>query len=112
MLVSSSKQVFLFELRKDDNIMKNNIITNSAAALNAVLAELHLRRDDIDFCKISLNDGLYEIKMLSAWVRYDCYVDSYTGVVLGIDTQPILCRTAEPHAARLEFLRSDSDFSA
>lgn len=89
--------------------MKNNIIISSAAAFNAVLAELQLRTEDIEFYESTRCGDLYELIIFTPWMRYDCFVDAFTAEVLGLSSQPMLLCTTDRHEAKFEYLRGNSD---
>lgn len=89
-----------------------NIIINASAAYKSVLAELHLCERDVEFYDVSLNDGLYEFAVFTAWMRYDCYVDAADGIVLGLSSQPMLLCSLDKHEGKFDYLRSGLDFTA
>ena len=88
------------------------MIINAAEAYKAVLRELLLRAEDIEFYDFAVRDGLYEMALFTAWMRYDCYVDAVSGEVMGLSAQPMLLYSAEQHEAKFEFLRGTLNFTA
>jgi len=90
----------------------NNIIINAAEALKAVLNELHLNSDDVEFYDVKLEDSLYEMVVYTTWMRYDCYVDSETGEVVGLSSEPMLLHPTEQCDTKFEFLYGSLNFIA
>ncbi len=90
----------------------NNIIINAAEALKAVLNELHLNSDDVEFYDVKLEDSLYEMVGYTTWMRYDCYVDSETGEVVGLSSEPMLLHPTEQCDTKFEFLYGSLNFIA
>lgn len=90
----------------------NNIIINAAEALKAVLNELHLNSDDVEFYDVKLEDSLYEMVVYTTWMRYDCYVDTETGEVVGLSSEPMLLHLTEQYDTKFEFLYGSLNFIA
>lgn len=90
----------------------NNIIINAAEALKAVLNELHLNSDDVEFYDVKLEDSLYEMVVYTTWMRYDCYVDTETGEVVGLSSEPMLLNQTEQYDTKFEFLYGSLNFIA
>ena len=90
----------------------NNIIINAAEALKAVLNELHLNSDDVEFYDVKLEDSLYEMVVDTTWMRYDCYVDTETGEVVGLSSEPMLLNPTEQYDTTFEFLSGSLNFLA
>ena len=90
----------------------NNIIINAAEALKAVLNELHLNSDDVEFYDVKLEDSLYEMVVYTTWMRYDCYVDTETGEVVGLSSEPMLLHPTEQYDRKFEFLYGSLNFIA
>lgn len=90
----------------------NNIIINAAEALKAVLNELHLNSDDVEFYDVKLEDSLYEMVVYTTGMRYDCYVDTETGEVVGFSSEPMLLHPTEQYDTKFEFLYGSLNFIA
>ncbi len=90
----------------------NNIIINAAETLKAVLNELHLNSDDVEFYDVKLEDSLYEMVVYTTWMRYDCYVDTETGEVVGLSSEPMLLHLTEQYDTKFEFLHGSLNFIA
>ena len=90
----------------------NNIIINAAEALKAVLNELHLNSDDVEFYDVKLEDSLYEMVVYTTWMRYDSYVDTETGEVVGLSSEPMLLHLTEQYDTKFEFLYGSLNFIA
>lgn len=90
----------------------NNIIINAAEALKAVLNELHLNSDDVEFYDVKLEDSLYEMVVYTTWMRYTCYVDAETCEVVGLSSEPMLLHPTEQYDTKFEFLNGSLNFIA
>ena len=90
----------------------NNIIINAAEALKAVLNELHLNSDDVEFYDVKVEDSLYEMVVYTTGMRYDCYVDTETGEVVGFSSEPMLLHPTEQYDTKFEFLYGSLNFIA
>lgn len=58
------------------------------AALREAAHTAGVDRTDIRDEEVTLDDGYYEVRFLSDWMQYDCYVDAATGEVPGLTATP------------------------
>ena len=72
---------------KTMNDMTAHVIDPQVAVAAAVLYG-NLRSREVLSADVSLADGLYEVRLHSEWMDYDCYVDASNGEVLGFQSQP------------------------
>ncbi len=62
---------------------KNNMAIRTAAK------EAGITEQDMKDIMVTQKDGLIEVRFITEWMIYDCYMDQETYEVLGFDYRPI-----------------------
>ena len=58
-------------------------------ALYSALKYTHLSRDELRSVHSERDGELYYISFSTSWLRYDCYVNAFSGEVVGCSFEPI-----------------------
>ncbi len=72
-------------------------------AINAAAREAGVAVTDMRDTKVLQKDGLIEVRFITEWMIYDCYIEQDTFEVLGFDYRPLppdLQLTYLPESAR------------
>ena len=62
---------------------KNNM------AIRAAAKEAGITEQDMKDIMVTQKDGLIEVRFITDWMIYDCYIEQETYEVLGFDYKPI-----------------------
>ncbi len=58
-------------------------------AICAAAKEAGVTEQDMKDIMVTQKDGLIEVRFITEWMIYDCYIDQETYEVLGFDYRPI-----------------------
>ena len=57
--------------------------------IRAITNELHIVSEDVKNIIMVRSDGFFEVRFITDWIMYDCFVDDSTFEVVGIDSRPL-----------------------
>ncbi len=58
-------------------------------AISAAASEAGVSEQDMKDIMVTQKDGLIEVRFITDWMIYDCYIEQDTYEVLGFDYRPI-----------------------